>query len=384
MCPKGISVVIPCLNERATLTRAISDAQIGLNQLGLPSEIIVADNGSTDGSQGLAEQAGARVLEVAYRGYGSALHHGILAAKFSYVVFADADLSYPFQELNKLVTPLINNEADFVLGSRLAGVIHPEAMPLLNRYLGTPILSFLIRRLYGIPASDCNSGMRAILRDRHEELNLRCPGMEYASEMLIRVGQKNLRYTEVPISFYKDQRGRSPHLRRWRDGWRHLRFILGNASSYPIVFFPLIISLVFLLFSLGLSYQNYWAPEHEMHYHTAFSLIAVAVPLLMMTISMLLIKIVLHLSGQVESRFIHWIEDISERNWPILGSLIFFGLVLGQLGLLIYHWYRTDWGRLDEMGGVIRITIFSILSAALIALDMSIGILKLIPYRRSS
>jgi glycosyltransferase involved in cell wall biosynthesis len=159
------------------------------------------------------------------------LHQGILQAKYSYVGFADADLSYPFIEFERLLQPLLRDEADFVLGSRLRGQMEHQAMPFLNSYLGTPVLSFCIRLVVGQRISDCNSGMRVFRREIYERLNLRCGGMEYASEMLIRVAQNSPRLGEVPINFKRDERGRPSHLRRWRDGSRHLRFIAGCAPS---------------------------------------------------------------------------------------------------------------------------------------------------------
>jgi len=249
------------LNESETISRAVREAVLGIRNSGLQGEVVVADNGSSDGSQAIAIDAGARVVPASLKGYGAALDTGIRSALYDYVVFADADLSYPFAEIPSLIAPLRDTGAEFVLGSRLLGTIQSGAMPLLNRYLGTPILSLLIRRLYNIRTSDCNSGMRAVLRQRYLDLGLRCPGMEYASEMLIRVSQRNLRYAEVPISFHKDQRNRPPHLKRWRDGWRHLRFILGNATSSSVIIFPAVLSVIFLIFPLFLSFRPLWAPS---------------------------------------------------------------------------------------------------------------------------
>jgi glycosyltransferase involved in cell wall biosynthesis len=229
--PLGFSIVIPCLNEQRTIAQAVRAAQLCLTNVGLPGEVIVADNGSLDSSPSLAQAEGARVVVVREPGYGSALNQGILQAKYAFVGFADADLSYPFVEFESLLLPLLRDEADFVLGSRLRGRVESQAMPLLNRYLGTPVLSFCIRLVAGQRVSDCNSGMRVLRRDHYEQLELNCMGMEYASEMLIRAAQKSLRFGEVPITFKKDERGRPSHLRRWRDGFRHLRFIVGCAPD---------------------------------------------------------------------------------------------------------------------------------------------------------
>jgi glycosyltransferase involved in cell wall biosynthesis len=204
----GISIVIPCLNEAETIAKAVAEARRGVEESGWPGEVVVADNGSTDGSQAIATAGGARVVPVPARGYGAALNAGILSARYACVVFGDADMSYPFLEAKKLAKPILEGQADFVLGSRLGGTIAPGAMPFLNRHLGTPVLSFLIRRLFGMPTSNCNSGMRALARARYPELKLNCPGMEYASEMLVRACLSKWRYAEAPISFRKDLRSR--------------------------------------------------------------------------------------------------------------------------------------------------------------------------------
>lgn len=226
---QGISIVIPCLNESETIGVAIGLAFSALRRLGRPGEVIVADNRSSDNSSSLAADAGARVVEVAVRGYGAALAGGIASAQYPIVVYADADLSYDFQCVGQLVEPIANDKADLVLGTRLRGAIEAGAMPALNRYFGTPLLSLLIRGVYGIPTTDCNSGMRAIRADRFRELALSSDGMEFASEMLIRAAQLGLRYAEVPIMYRVDKRGRASHLKPWRDGWRHLKCIF---SSY--------------------------------------------------------------------------------------------------------------------------------------------------------
>jgi len=251
-----VTVVIPCLNESETLGRCIQEAQAAFQQAGVTGTVIVADGGSTDASKKIALDAGAVVVDVPDRGYGLALHHGILAAKSKIVIFGDADLSYPFSELGKLIRPIVDGEADIVLGSRLLGDMEPHAMPFLNRRLGTPMLSFLVRRLYGLPTTDCNSGLRAILRSKYEQLDMLCPGMEYASEMLIKVAQRKLTYAEVPITFRKDQRSKAPHLRRWRDGWRHLRFIIGNAPAFGFVLVPGTVGILFLLIAFLLSLRH--------------------------------------------------------------------------------------------------------------------------------
>jgi glycosyltransferase involved in cell wall biosynthesis len=218
----GLSIIIPCLNEEMTLARAIRQAHAVLREI--PGEVLVVDNGSTDESFRLALSEGARVVREPKVGYGSALKKGIEEAQFETVAMVDADLSYPIAEIPKLFETL-NSGFDLVLGNRLKGKMERQAMPTLNRYLGTPFLSWSIRRLHGSKVYDCNSGLRVFKRERILALDLQSDGMELASEMLVRAAQSGLRSHEIPIPFFRDQRKRRSHLRRWSDGWRHLKLI---------------------------------------------------------------------------------------------------------------------------------------------------------------
>lgn len=226
--PITLSIVLPCLNEKLSLKGVIDEIKKTCDPLKISYEIVVADNGSTDGSREEAIRLGARVVMVEKRGYGSAVDGGIRAAQGKIVVFGDADGSYPFYEIPRLIAPIEQGKADLVLGNRLTKKLTQEAMPWLHRYIGTPALSFLLRFLHGIEVYDCNGGMRALLREKYEELSLCQPGMEYASEMLIRAGQCQWRYQEIPVLLRPSDRVHVPHLRTWRDGLRHLRTIIGS------------------------------------------------------------------------------------------------------------------------------------------------------------
>jgi glycosyltransferase involved in cell wall biosynthesis len=271
----------------------IEEGKNALQKADVAGEIVVADNGSTDGSQEIAQNLGARVVHITHKGYGAAIDGGIKAAKGTYILFADADMSYPIIELDKMLEPLKMGTADFVLGSRLRGTIEAGAMPFLNRYLGTPFLSLLIKIFYGLKTSDCNSGMRIFHKKIYHPLQLVCTGMEYASEMLIRIGEHQIKYQEVPISFRKDRRDRPPHLKRWRDGWSHLRFILANASWSFLITIPFALSSFFLLFSFFLSLSDLWWPQKPLRLHTCFLLCGLAWPLLMFGVIQILIKSIL-------------------------------------------------------------------------------------------
>lgn len=219
------SVVIPCLNEIRTLPSCIKRAQAFLKASRLRGEIIVGDNGSNDGSQAAAEKLGAKVIDVRVRGYGAALHAACQAARGKYIIMGDADDSYHFDEILPFVEPL-RNGADLVMGNRFAGGISRGAMPWKNRYIGNPVLSFIGRLFFSIPVRDFHCGLRAFSKTAFERMELRTTGMEFASEMVIKASLRKMRIAEVPVRLYKDGRDRPPHLRPWRDGWRHLRFML--------------------------------------------------------------------------------------------------------------------------------------------------------------
>ena len=223
-----LSIVFPCRNEELSLPACLQEAWQACQDKHIRAEIIVADNHSTDRSAALAQAAGARVVPVGQQGYGAALHAGILAARGEWVCFCDADGSYPSCYFPHMLELIKTSGADLLLANRLHGNILPKAMPFLNRYVGTPVLSALIRLLFRLPTYDCNSGMRMLRRDKYEELHLQTRDMSYASEMLCRAAQKKWKYREwiLPLFRPDTRRGRPPHLQRWKDGARHLKTIL--------------------------------------------------------------------------------------------------------------------------------------------------------------
>ncbi|HTV43589.1 MAG TPA: glycosyltransferase family 2 protein [Candidatus Sulfotelmatobacter sp.] len=223
-----LTILMPCLNEAETLARCIEKAKTGLANAGVPGEILVADNGSTDGSQAIAEKLGVRVAPIRERGYGSAIIGGTRAARGKWIIMGDADDSYDFSEADRFVKKF-NEGYDLVMGCRLpsgGGTILPGAMPWKNRWIGNPILTFIGRLFFKCPAHDFHSGLRGYTREAFEALDLQTTGMEFASEMVIKATLKKLKITEVPVTLSKDGRSRPPHLKPWRDGWRHLRFML--------------------------------------------------------------------------------------------------------------------------------------------------------------
>ena len=220
-----LTVLMPCLNEAQTLASCIRKARTCIDRLGLTAEVLIADNGSTDGSQQLAQAAGARVIAVPERGYGAALYHGAMHARGRFIIMGDADDSYDFSNLDGFVEQL-REGADLVMGNRFLGGVRPGAMPWKNRYIGNPALSTIGRLFFRSPAGDFHCGLRGFSREAFDRMELQTTGMEFASEMVIKATLLGLRIAEVPTTLDKDGRDRPPHLRPWRDGWRHLRFML--------------------------------------------------------------------------------------------------------------------------------------------------------------
>ncbi len=245
-----VSIVMPCLNEAESLAPCVRAAREALEKTGVPGEVIVADNGSTDGSQSIAESLGARVVPVTERGYGSALKGGFAAARGKYILMGDADGSYDFTHLGRFLEKL-DAGADLVMGNRFAGGIAPGAMPPLHRYFGNPGLSWMGRLFFGAPVGDFYCGLRAFRRDALPKLGLQSPGMELGVEMVAKAALYKLKIDEVPTTLSPDLRSRPPHLRTWRDGWRTLRFFLLFSPRW-LFFYPGLILMVLGL-ALGIA-----------------------------------------------------------------------------------------------------------------------------------
>jgi glycosyltransferase involved in cell wall biosynthesis len=255
--PCELTILMPCLNEAETLATCIRKAVSYLERSGVQGEVLVADNGSTDGSQAIAAAAGARVEAIAGKGYGNAILGGIRAARGRYVIMGDSDDSYDFSDLDAFVRKLREGQA-LVMGNRFKGGIKPGAMPPLHRYIGNPVLTTVGRLFFRSPCGDFHCGLRGFDRAAILDLDLQAPGMEFASEMVVKATVHNLKITEVPTTLWPDGRSRPPHLRSWRDGWRHLRFLLLFSPRWLFLYPGL------GLMALGVGSMTWLLPEPRM------------------------------------------------------------------------------------------------------------------------
>ena len=260
MAELELSVVIPALNEELTIVHCVEKAKKAIAALGAPGEVVVADNGSTDRTRAVAEAAGARVVAVDGKGYGRALRGGFAAAKGRFLIMGDADGSYDFEQAPRYVEKL-RAGCDFVVGNRFQGAYEPGAMPFLNRHLGTPVLTGVMNLLFRTGLGDVNCGMRGLTKAAFERMGLKADGMEFATEMIVKASLLGMNIAEVPCDLHKDLRNRPPHLRRWRDGWRHLRFMLLFSPTGTFIVPGAVFLTIGGLGLLGITARDVLAPE---------------------------------------------------------------------------------------------------------------------------
>jgi hypothetical protein len=341
------TVVMPCLNEAETLGRCISKSFESFRKLGIDGEVLVADNGSTDGSQKLASDLGARVVPVPARGYGNALRGGIEVARGRYVIMGDSDDSYDFSELGGFVERLRGGD-DLVMGNRFKGGIRPGAMPWKHRYLGNPVLSALGRLFFRSPVGDFHCGLRGFSREAYGRMDLRTTGMEFASEMVIKSTVLGLRISEVPVVLHKDGRSRPPHLRSWRDGWRHLRFML--------LFSPLWLFLIpgFCLLLAGLVVGGWLLGGPRETGRVVLDIHTLLASAMVVSVGYQLVTFGLFTKAYVVSQGLHPPSTILERlgRWVTLEAGLVAGLVLAGGGLAcgllaVNRWRLVGFGSLD-------------------------------------
>jgi glycosyltransferase involved in cell wall biosynthesis len=363
-----LTILMPCLNEARTIETCVRKAQSFLAAAGVQGEVLVADNGSTDGSQALAEALGARVVPVAVRGYGAALAEGIRQARGRYVIMGDADDSYDFSRLDAFLAEL-RAGAQVVMGNRFRGGIEPGAMPFLHRYLGNPVLSFVGRLFFRTGIGDFHCGLRGFSRDAIQGLALVTPGMEFASEMVAKSALAKLRIAEVPTRLWKDGRGRPPHLRTWRDGWRHLRFMMLFCPRW-LFFYPGVLLLLLGVAGLALGMAAAGggvAPGiHSMLFLGGSTILGVQ-----FLEFALLTKWIAVLSGVVQAPA--WMERWGRQFTVERGLLI--GLTLFLAGItwsaqITFAWGRGGFGPLDPVETMRE----AIPAVTLMAVGMQIGL----------
>jgi glycosyltransferase involved in cell wall biosynthesis len=364
-----VSVVIPCLDEAETIGRVVDAAREAFDAAGVTGEVIVADNGSTDGSQELASAHGARVVREPIKGYGSALRRGCDEATGAYIVMGDADESYDFSQIGPFLDAL-RAGADLVMGTRTRGTIMPGAMPWKNRYIGNPLSTGLLNRLFRADVSDVHCGMRAFTKDAYRSMDLHTTGMEFASEMVIRAAMSGMTITEVPIRFLPDGRGRKPHLRPWRDGWRHLKTILLFSPSALF----LVPGLILLEIGLLLMAVQLFAPMEEplrlfgfrMDFHWAMLGSLLAIVGYQIVLVNFFAKLYAMARGirEEDQFFQRAFRLLTLERVLLIGAL---AVVLGMAldGFVAFRWLRTDLGPL--VSGYTRVFIFG---STLIALGV--------------
>jgi glycosyltransferase involved in cell wall biosynthesis len=331
-----LTILMPCLNEAETLATCIQKAKHFLTAENINGEILIADNGSSDGSQDIARTNGARVIPVATRGYGAALKSGIHAAQGRYIIMGDADDSYDFQHLMPFIHKL-REGYDLVMGNRFKGGIVKGAMPFLNRYLGNPVLSFLGRQFYKSHIGDFHCGLRGFRRDRLQQLDLQGDGMEFASEMVVKATIKKLKLTEVPIQLFPDGRSRRPHLRPWRDGWRHLRLLLLFSPRwlflYPGLFLMLSGVLLMSLLAMGpLVIRNINLDIHTMLFSGMFMIVGLQA----ISFSVFATFIANHHLKMQSPRDLQFLKHFTLERGLIIGSLL---ALIGGSGACYTFWY---------------------------------------------
>lgn len=375
-----LSIIIPCLNEEETLGICIQKAQKFIEENKIKGEIIIGDNGSTDNSKSIARSFNVRLVDVPMRGYGSAIYAATDAALGKYIIMADADDSYNFLELLPLLMKL-REGYELVIGNRFSGKIMPGAMPWKNRHIGNPALSFIGRLFFGGKIGDFHCGLRGFSKEAFLKMRLNTTGMEFASEMVIRAQLESLKITEVPVVLYRDGRTKPPHLRPWRDGWGHLRFMLLFAPDWLFLYPSLILICLALLLSFRLLLGPLYINKIVLDVHTL--LYSVSAVLLGFQGVMLAICSKVYVTQEKlvpkKKNQKKFIRRFTIEHGILLGTLLFF--VGGFLALLaVWRWQLSSFGSLDPRE-TLRLVIPSVLTLSLgaqvLLTSFFIGVLNL-------
>ena len=343
-----ISVVMPCLNEEASVAYCVALALKGIAKTGLPGEVVVSDNGSTDNSVAVAKAAGARVVHATKRGYGNAYRKGFEEARGDFIVMGDSDSTYDFSQLDKLITPL-QEGYDYVLGSRFAGKILPGAMPWSHRYVGNPVLTGILNTFFHLNSSDAHSGMRAFTRSAYERMDLRCEGMEFASEIVMKAARNKLRITEVPITYHP--RTGDSKLHSLRDGWRHLRFMLLHAPRYLFLVPGLVLLTLGIIGQIALLPGTLSIGGHALdsHFSVLFTLLSIV------GFQIVVFGVFANVYGYTrgvmgaDERIYLWVRRrVTLERGLVVGGLVFLaGFAVDAF--VLADWLQRDFGPLNQM-----------------------------------
>lgn len=359
-----LTLLMPCLNEARSIAICVAKARTFLDSSGITGEILVADNGSTDGSVEIAGEAGARVIHVASKGYGAALLAGIQGARGTYIIMGDSDGSYDFSRLESFIGAL-RGGSDLVVGNRFKGGIAPGAMPFLHRYLGNPVLSAIGRLFFSSSIGDYHCGLRGFVRDRILALELKTTGMEFASEMIVSAALKGYRLSEVPITLSPDLRGRPPHLNTWRDGWRHLVFLLIYSPRW-LFLYPGMMLLAFGLagaLTLTSGPVDFMIVQLDIH-SLLVSCFAILIGFQAVGFSVLVRRLGLRMGFLPKST--RWSDYAYGAS---LNRVLLLSLVLMLLGLFGFGWCLMQWAEAGfgplEYAALIRYLTVSVTAIAL-------------------
>jgi glycosyltransferase involved in cell wall biosynthesis len=362
--PIDISVVMPCLDEEQSVGVCVTKALEGIRRSGLTGEVVVCDNGSTDDSVAVARAAGARVVHQPLRGYGSAYLMGFSEARGRFIVMGDSDDTYDFTELDHLVKPLTDGY-DYVLGSRFGGEIKKGAMTFSHRYIGNPVLTGVLNRFFGLKSSDAHSGMRAFTAEAYEKMGLRCEGMEFASEIVIKAARAKLRVAEVPIVYHP--RVGETKLNTFRDGWRHLRFMLLFCPQWLYIIPGLVLFAVGMVGQTVLLEAKVSVGTHslQVHFSALFALLAILGSQALI-FGIFARTYAAGLGLEPEGRLQRWVlEDFTLERGLVSGALFFlFGFVIDVVVLI--SWFNRSMGALDAIRPALYAMTFMVLGVQVV------------------
>lgn len=370
---KSLTIVLPVFNEEKSLSKLLPELREISNKIKIKHKFLFSDNNSSDESVNLIKKFDYDVIHAPIKGYGANLNYAFKQVETEFFIFFDSDGSYDPKDILLFIDKILEKKnLDIISGNRLTQ-LERKSMPFLNRYFGTPLLSFLIRKLFNYNIIDCNSGMRLIRKSFFDKLNMNSQGMEFASEMFIKSSFQNCNYDEININFRKDYRDSPPHLNRWLDGWRHLRYIFSNSKDH-IFYSPLILSFIMILLSLFLNFYN--DPLTNLpKFHSIFLIVIFSNFLTLISMGLINFRLNLLSEGIITSKITKKIFYFFKKNWLKKSSLFFLILTIFEVLVLSLKFILGS-GLFVELNQIIRIFIFSIFSGNLILLDFIFEIHK--------